>query len=71
MLADLLYVLTNSALFVATGRLVPRPWDGTFESVQSSFAMRRAIASAGFLQPRCASSAGFLVASGRKPGELK
>lgn len=61
-----LYVLANSAAFFATGTMFARPWNGTYESVQTQGGIRRALAGAGFGAVRTERTAYHLVASGRK-----
>jgi hypothetical protein len=68
-MADRLYVLGNSLLFASTGRLAPRPWDGTYESLQTAHAMCRVLARAGFAEMRCGiSRASFLVTASKPAG---
>jgi ubiquinone/menaquinone biosynthesis C-methylase UbiE len=66
-MADRLYVLTNSLLFASSGRLAPRPWDGTYESLQTAYAMRRVLARAGFVGTRCQISRSIFLATASKP----
>lgn len=61
-----IYVLANSAAFAATGAMFARPWNGTYESVQTQGAIRRALGRAGFVAVRTERTAYHLVASGRK-----
>lgn len=42
------YVLANGALFHMTGRLIPSPLDGHYESFQTSAGIRRELCRAGF-----------------------
>jgi ubiquinone/menaquinone biosynthesis C-methylase UbiE len=42
------YVLVNGGIFAATGRLVPSPLDGHYESFQTNAAIKRELTGAGF-----------------------
>jgi ubiquinone/menaquinone biosynthesis C-methylase UbiE len=65
--ADRLYVFANSLLFASCGRLAARPWDGTYESLQTTYAMRRVLARAGFSGTRCEISGAFFLVTATKP----
>ncbi len=66
--ADRLYVLVNSLLLAVSGRLAPRPRDGSYESLQTAHTMRRVLARTGFAETRCEISRTFFLVSARKPG---
>jgi SAM-dependent methyltransferase len=66
-MADRLYVLANSLLFASGGRLAPRPWDRTYESLQGGRALRRVLGRAGFAGTRCEISRSFFLVTARKP----
>lgn len=64
---DRVYVITNSAVFHITGRVLPRPWGTGFESAQTERGMRTALHQAGFKaieyerRPEC------IIMTARKP----
>jgi hypothetical protein len=66
-MADRPYVLASSLLFASSGRLAPRPSDGTCESLQTAYAMHRVLARAGFVRTRCQTSRSIFLVTASKP----
>lgn len=48
-IADSAYIMWNSLLFNAFGICTPKPWNGYYESFQTKWRMRRALAATGFV----------------------
>lgn len=68
-MADRLYVLASSLLSARSGRLAPRLWDGTYESLQTAYETRRVLARAGFAGTRYQISRPvFLVTASKHAG---
>jgi SAM-dependent methyltransferase len=60
------YVLTNSLLLAASGRCVPRPWNGKYDTVQTEGGARRLLRRSGFRDIEILLSARHFVASARR-----
>jgi ubiquinone/menaquinone biosynthesis C-methylase UbiE len=65
-IVDAAYIWLNSLLFFGTGRCVPRPWSGQFETVQTVGSMTRALRVAGFETLRANAGASILSIEGVK-----
>lgn len=63
---DRMYVVVNSVSLHLFGRVGPRPWSGSYESVQTTLGMMRVLGRAGFEDARVASTTPFLVTARRR-----
>jgi SAM-dependent methyltransferase len=64
-LVDRGYVSLNSLLLGTTGRCIPRPWNGTFESVQSPASFPKVLHASGFTDVAIR-KASHLIATARR-----